>query len=198
MEPTSEEDKMQVMVTWEVVAVGRWGAATRKKTSVRVEPALPKLNMDTVHLPSINLNRSIKERSHQRVPVQVLYKRTPLNGWMRPMTPMNGPDEGIKITAALISVLRQLGRGSSLDGLRRELSRTKEIGWKRASSPSSSLPADLLSPLAQFDRVKRDTAAMSKLSMYDEVDPVDCPLELDEFQTIQEQEKISFTYEVVL
>ncbi|RWW04379.1 hypothetical protein GW17_00032402 [Ensete ventricosum] len=152
MEPTSEEDKMQVMVTWEVVAVGRWGAATRKKTSVRVEPALPKLNMDTVHLPSINLNRSIKERSHQRVPVQVLYKRTPLNGWMRPMTPMNGPDEGIKITAALISVLRQLGRGSSLDGLRRELSRTKEIGWKRASSPSSSLPADLLSPLAQFDR----------------------------------------------
>ncbi|RRT73920.1 hypothetical protein B296_00010977 [Ensete ventricosum] len=135
MEPTSEEDKMQVMVTWEVVAVGRWGAATRKKTSVRVEPALPKLNMDTVHLPSINLNRSIKERSHQRVPVQVLYKH-----------------EGIKITAALISVLRQLGRGSSLDGLRHELSRTKEIGWKRASSPSSSLPADLLSPLAQFDR----------------------------------------------
>ncbi|KAJ8461645.1 hypothetical protein OPV22_034571 [Ensete ventricosum] len=45
--------------------------------------------------------------------------------------------------------------------------------------------------------VKRDTAAISKLSMYDEVDPVDCPLELDEFQTIQEQEKISFTYEVV-
>ncbi|KAJ8461646.1 hypothetical protein OPV22_034572 [Ensete ventricosum] len=153
MEPTSEEDKMQVLVTWEVVAVGRWGAATRKKTSVRVEPALPKLNMDTVHLPSINLNRSIKERSHQRVPVQVLYKRTPLNGWMRPMTPMNGPDEGIKISAALISVLRQLGRGSSFDGLRREPSRTKEIGWKRASSPSSSLPADLLSPLAQFDRL---------------------------------------------
>ncbi|CAL9149684.1 unnamed protein product [Musa hybrid cultivar] len=45
--------------------------------------------------------------------------------------------------------------------------------------------------------VKRDTTAMSKLSMYDKVDPVDCPLELDKSQAIQEQGKISFTYEVV-
>ncbi|THU60267.1 hypothetical protein C4D60_Mb07t10830 [Musa balbisiana] len=45
--------------------------------------------------------------------------------------------------------------------------------------------------------VKRDTTAMSNLSMYDKVDPVDCPLELDKSQAIQEQGKISFTYEVV-
>ncbi|CAL9071227.1 unnamed protein product, partial [Musa textilis] len=45
--------------------------------------------------------------------------------------------------------------------------------------------------------VKRDPEAMSKLNMYGKVDPVDCPLELDKSQAIREQERISFTYEVV-
>ncbi|XP_042430382.1 transmembrane 9 superfamily member 12-like [Zingiber officinale] len=45
--------------------------------------------------------------------------------------------------------------------------------------------------------VKRDPEAMLKLNMYDKVEPVNCPLELDKSQTIREQEKISFTYEVV-
>ncbi|KAF5195269.1 Transmembrane 9 superfamily member [Thalictrum thalictroides] len=44
--------------------------------------------------------------------------------------------------------------------------------------------------------VKRDPEAMSKLKMYDKIDPVNCPLELDKSQLIREQEKISFTYEV--
>ncbi|XP_074579238.1 transmembrane 9 superfamily member 12-like [Curcuma longa] len=45
--------------------------------------------------------------------------------------------------------------------------------------------------------VKRDPKAMLKLNMYDKVESVNCPLELDKSQTIREQEKISFTYEVV-
>ncbi|KAJ6808703.1 putative transmembrane 9 superfamily member 12 [Iris pallida] len=44
--------------------------------------------------------------------------------------------------------------------------------------------------------VKRDPEAMSKLNMYDRVDPVSCPLELDRCQLIREQERITFTYEV--
>uniref|UniRef100_A0A804HP80 Transmembrane 9 superfamily member n=1 Tax=Musa acuminata subsp. malaccensis TaxID=214687 RepID=A0A804HP80_MUSAM len=45
--------------------------------------------------------------------------------------------------------------------------------------------------------VKRDPEAMSKLNVYSKVGPVDCPLELEKSQAIREQEKISFTYEVV-
>ncbi|KAL5972317.1 Transmembrane 9 superfamily member 12 [Asimina triloba] len=44
--------------------------------------------------------------------------------------------------------------------------------------------------------VKRDPNAMSKLKRYDHADPVNCPLELDKSQIIQEQAKITFTYEV--
>ncbi|KAJ6791598.1 transmembrane 9 superfamily member 12-like [Iris pallida] len=44
--------------------------------------------------------------------------------------------------------------------------------------------------------VKRDPQAMSKLNMYDAVDPVSCPMELDKCQLIREQERITFTYEV--
>ncbi|KAK3155124.1 hypothetical protein QOZ80_2BG0199190 [Eleusine coracana subsp. coracana] len=44
--------------------------------------------------------------------------------------------------------------------------------------------------------VKRDPEAMSKLTMYDKVDSVNCPLELEKSQLIREKEKISFTYEV--
>ncbi|XP_073010013.1 transmembrane 9 superfamily member 12-like [Typha latifolia] len=44
--------------------------------------------------------------------------------------------------------------------------------------------------------VKRDPGAMSKLNIYDKIDPVNCPLELEKSQVIQEQERISFTYEV--
>lgn len=44
--------------------------------------------------------------------------------------------------------------------------------------------------------VKRDPESMSKLNMYDKVDPVNCPLELDKCQVIREQERITFSYEV--
>ncbi|XP_020589539.1 transmembrane 9 superfamily member 12 [Phalaenopsis equestris] len=44
--------------------------------------------------------------------------------------------------------------------------------------------------------VKRDPQSMSKLNMYDKIDPVICPLELDKSQVIREQERITFTYEV--
>lgn len=44
--------------------------------------------------------------------------------------------------------------------------------------------------------VKRDPEAMSKHSMYDKIDPVICPLELDKSQVIREQERITFSYEV--
>ncbi|ONK68455.1 uncharacterized protein A4U43_C05F11710 [Asparagus officinalis] len=44
--------------------------------------------------------------------------------------------------------------------------------------------------------VKRDSEAMSKLNMYDKIDPVSCPLQLDRCQLIREQERITFTYEV--
>ncbi|CAO2040889.1 unnamed protein product [Urochloa humidicola] len=44
--------------------------------------------------------------------------------------------------------------------------------------------------------VKRDPKAMSKLQMYDKVDPVNCPVELERSQLIKEKEQITFTYEV--
>lgn len=44
--------------------------------------------------------------------------------------------------------------------------------------------------------VKRDADAMEKLQMYDKIDSVNCPFELEKSQLIREQEKISFTYEV--
>ncbi|PIA39644.1 hypothetical protein AQUCO_02600239v1 [Aquilegia coerulea] len=44
--------------------------------------------------------------------------------------------------------------------------------------------------------VKRDPEVMLKMNMYDKIDPVNCPLELDKSQLIREQERISFTYEV--
>lgn len=44
--------------------------------------------------------------------------------------------------------------------------------------------------------VKRDPDAMLKLNMYDHVEPVNCPLELDKCQMIREQERVTFTYEV--
>ena len=44
--------------------------------------------------------------------------------------------------------------------------------------------------------VKHDPEAMSKHKMYDNIDPVTCPNELDKSQIIQEQEKVSFTYDV--
>ncbi|VAI60295.1 unnamed protein product [Triticum turgidum subsp. durum] len=44
--------------------------------------------------------------------------------------------------------------------------------------------------------VKRDPAAMAKLKMYDKVDSVNCPLELEKSQVIREKEQITFTYEV--
>ncbi|CAN6280152.1 unnamed protein product [Urochloa humidicola] len=44
--------------------------------------------------------------------------------------------------------------------------------------------------------VKRDPKAMLKLKMYDKVDPVNCPVELEKSQLIKEKEQITFTYEV--
>jgi transmembrane 9 superfamily member 2/4 len=44
--------------------------------------------------------------------------------------------------------------------------------------------------------VRRDPDAMSKLNMYDTVDKVNCPLELERSQSIRELERITFTYEV--
>ncbi|KAI3990704.1 hypothetical protein MKX01_023004 [Papaver californicum] len=44
--------------------------------------------------------------------------------------------------------------------------------------------------------VKRDPEAMSKLQMYDTVDPVNCPVDLEKSQIIREQEQVSFSYEV--
>ncbi|KAF3331359.1 Transmembrane 9 superfamily member 12 [Carex littledalei] len=44
--------------------------------------------------------------------------------------------------------------------------------------------------------VKRDADAMSKLNMYDTVDKVNCPLEIERSQPIRELERITFTYEV--
>ncbi|KAK4751336.1 hypothetical protein SAY87_004818 [Trapa incisa] len=44
--------------------------------------------------------------------------------------------------------------------------------------------------------IKYDPDKMSKHNMYDKVDPVNCPAELDKLQVIKEQEKVTFTYEV--
>uniref|UniRef100_A0A7N0TVP4 Transmembrane 9 superfamily member n=2 Tax=Kalanchoe fedtschenkoi TaxID=63787 RepID=A0A7N0TVP4_KALFE len=44
--------------------------------------------------------------------------------------------------------------------------------------------------------IKYDPAVMTKLHMYDSFSPVACPNELDKFQIIREQERVSFTYEV--
>lgn len=44
--------------------------------------------------------------------------------------------------------------------------------------------------------VKRDPEAMKKLKMYDTIDSISSPSELDKYQMIREHEQISFTYEV--
>ncbi|CAJ2633538.1 transmembrane 9 superfamily member 4-like protein [Trifolium pratense] len=44
--------------------------------------------------------------------------------------------------------------------------------------------------------VKRDPEVMTKLHMYDNISSINCPSELDKYQPIKEQERISFTYEV--
>ncbi|XP_072988875.1 transmembrane 9 superfamily member 12-like [Typha latifolia] len=44
--------------------------------------------------------------------------------------------------------------------------------------------------------VKRDPETMLKLNTYDNIEPVNCPLELEKSQVIREQERISFTYTV--
>uniref|UniRef100_A0A0D9YXJ9 Transmembrane 9 superfamily member n=1 Tax=Oryza glumipatula TaxID=40148 RepID=A0A0D9YXJ9_9ORYZ len=44
--------------------------------------------------------------------------------------------------------------------------------------------------------VKRDLEAMSKLKMYEKVDPTSCPVEMEKSQLIREKEQITFTYEV--
>ncbi|XP_030967123.1 transmembrane 9 superfamily member 12 [Quercus lobata] len=44
--------------------------------------------------------------------------------------------------------------------------------------------------------VKHDPEVMLKHKMYDNIDPVTCPSELDKSQIIREQERVSFTYDV--
>ncbi|KAJ1383865.1 Nonaspanin [Sesbania bispinosa] len=44
--------------------------------------------------------------------------------------------------------------------------------------------------------VKRDPEVMTKLHMYDNFSSTSCPSELEKYQPIREQERISFTYEV--
>ncbi|KAJ1280770.1 hypothetical protein BS78_04G258300 [Paspalum vaginatum] len=44
--------------------------------------------------------------------------------------------------------------------------------------------------------LKRDPEAMLKLKMYDKIEPVNCPVELEKSQLIREKEQITFTYEV--
>ncbi|KAK6919191.1 Nonaspanin (TM9SF) [Dillenia turbinata] len=44
--------------------------------------------------------------------------------------------------------------------------------------------------------VKHDPEAMLKLHRYDKISPIRCPAELDKYQIIREQERVSFTYEV--
>ncbi|KAI6698824.1 hypothetical protein NL676_018943 [Syzygium grande] len=44
--------------------------------------------------------------------------------------------------------------------------------------------------------VKHDQENMKKLKMYDTIDSMECPLELDTLQVVRENERISFTYEV--
>jgi transmembrane 9 superfamily member 2/4 len=44
--------------------------------------------------------------------------------------------------------------------------------------------------------VRHDLEAMSKLKMYDKVDSMNCPLELEKSQVIRENEWVTFTYEV--
>ncbi|KAF9612107.1 hypothetical protein IFM89_038175 [Coptis chinensis] len=44
--------------------------------------------------------------------------------------------------------------------------------------------------------IKREAEAMSKFKMYDTIDTVNCPGELEKSQLIREQEKITFTYDV--
>ncbi|OAY75160.1 Transmembrane 9 superfamily member 12 [Ananas comosus] len=44
--------------------------------------------------------------------------------------------------------------------------------------------------------VKRDPDTMLKLKMYDKIDPINCPIDLDKSQVIWENERIAFTYEV--
>uniref|UniRef100_A0A6V7QS63 Transmembrane 9 superfamily member n=1 Tax=Ananas comosus var. bracteatus TaxID=296719 RepID=A0A6V7QS63_ANACO len=44
--------------------------------------------------------------------------------------------------------------------------------------------------------MKRDPDTMLKLKMYDKIDPINCPTDLDMSQVIRENERITFTYEV--
>uniref|UniRef100_A0A0E0LWF4 Transmembrane 9 superfamily member n=1 Tax=Oryza punctata TaxID=4537 RepID=A0A0E0LWF4_ORYPU len=44
--------------------------------------------------------------------------------------------------------------------------------------------------------VKRDAEVFSKRNMYDNIEPVSCPMELQKSQVIRQQERITFTYDV--
>ncbi|PKI66822.1 hypothetical protein CRG98_012828 [Punica granatum] len=44
--------------------------------------------------------------------------------------------------------------------------------------------------------VKYDPEKMTKLHIYDKIDPVNCPSDIEKSQIIREQERVSFTYEV--
>ncbi|XP_030527868.1 transmembrane 9 superfamily member 12-like isoform X2 [Rhodamnia argentea] len=44
--------------------------------------------------------------------------------------------------------------------------------------------------------VKYDPENMQRLKMYDNIDPIECPLDLETSQVVREDERISFTYEV--
>ncbi|KAI3850433.1 hypothetical protein MKX03_037202 [Papaver bracteatum] len=44
--------------------------------------------------------------------------------------------------------------------------------------------------------IKHDLAAMKKLMMYDNVDPLNCPVDLEKSQIIRKEEQVSFAYEV--
>ncbi|KAK4279026.1 hypothetical protein QN277_016792 [Acacia crassicarpa] len=45
--------------------------------------------------------------------------------------------------------------------------------------------------------IKQDPDTMTKYHMYDTLSPISCPSEIDKYQIIREQERVSFTYEVV-
>ncbi|WVY95415.1 hypothetical protein V8G54_034503, partial [Vigna mungo] len=44
--------------------------------------------------------------------------------------------------------------------------------------------------------IKYDPEVMAKHKMYDTLSPINCPTELEKYQVIREQERISFTYDV--
>ncbi|KAF8041594.1 hypothetical protein BT93_A0250 [Corymbia citriodora subsp. variegata] len=83
--------------------------------------------------------------------------------------------------------------------------RSRGYGMMVSDAPSNGTVTKGYEPAPPFEivgfrvvpcSVKHDQENMKKLKMFDNIDSMECPLELEKWQVVRENERISFTYEV--